>query len=153
MNKTLRNFWIDIILFLLLGMDIALVILTPRKPVDIHPGLGWHIHILINTLLTFGCLVHIALHWRWFQAVLTSKAKGRMKLIMQSIIIVMMLAANLSGHAVLASGVASRLHSLTGTFALLGLFVHAVRHTRWMAMTARRLAGDRRPLSQIHSSE
>ncbi len=151
MNKTLRNFWIDIILFVLLGMDIALVTLSRRSPLGVQPGFGWHAHTILSILLTFGCLVHIALHWRWFQAVLTGKAKGRMKLIMNSLVVLAMLVANISGHAVLASGAASRLHSLTGTFALMGWFVHGVKHARWMAMTARRFTSDQHALQQIHS--
>ncbi len=142
MNKTLRNFWIDIILFLLLGLDIASVSLTPRLPAGIHPGLGWHVHAFISILLTFVCLVHVALHWRWLLAVLSGKAKGRGKLIMNSIVIIAMLIANVSGHEILISSIASRLHNLTGGFALLGLFVHAVRHTRWMAMVAKRFISD-----------
>ena len=148
MNKTLRNFWMDITLFLLLGLDIASVILTQRTPAGMHPGLGWHFNAFISALLTFGCLVHTLLHWRWFLAVLTGKGKGRMKLIMNSLVVFAMLLANLSGHAVLASGTASRLHSLTGTFALLGLFIHGIKHIRWMASTTRLLTRGQPALRQ-----
>lgn len=142
MNKTLRNFWIDIILFLLLGTDTALVIFTRQTPAGAHPGLGWHFHALISILLSLVCVVHTLLHWRWFQAVLTGRAKGRVKLIMQSLVVVIMVLANISGHEVLASHTAGRLHSLTGTLALIGLCVHAVRHSRWMAGVAKRLIVD-----------
>lgn len=151
MKNTLRNFWIDILLFLLLGMDIALVSLARRTPGGAHLGAAWHIHVLVSILMSFVCLVHIILHWRWFQAVLTGKAKGRVKLIMNSLVILAMMIANLSGHALLESGAAGTLHRLTGYFALLGLFVHAVKHTRWMAMTARRLTGEPRPLPRMPS--
>ena len=139
MNRTLRNFWLDVFLFVLLGMDIALVSLTPRTPAEVHPGLGWHLHALISILLTLGCLMHIVMHWQWFQAVLSGKAKGRMKLIMNGIVVIMMLVANLSGHEVLTSSALRGLHNVTGVIALLGMSVHAIRHTGWMAATARRL--------------
>ena len=150
MNKTLRNFWIDILLFLLLSIDIALVSLTPQTPPGAHPGFGWHLHILISLLLTLVCLVHTLLHWRWFLAVLSGKAKGRIKLIMYSMVVIAMLIANLSGHAVLEAGTAGRLHSFTGILALLGLVVHAVRHLPWMAVIAKRLsvAGDQKKAVQ-----
>src|SRR5512136_1520443 len=149
MNKALHNFWIDIILFLLLGMDIALVIFTRREPQGVRPGLAWHAHAALSTLLTLGCLVHILMHWRWFVAVLTGKAKGRMKLIMNSLVILTMVIANVSGHAVLASSAVSMLHSLTGAFAMIGLFVHGIKHTRWIAMTAKRLTDDGHTLQQM----
>lgn len=153
MNRTFRNFWIDIILFVLLGLNIALISLTPRSPTGIHAGLGWHAHALISILLTFVCLVHVILHWRWFLAVLSGKAKGRIKLIMNSLVVVTMLAANLSGHAGLASNAASRMHNAIGTFAMIGLFVHGIKHARWMVMMAKSLTGDRHVLQQMPSSE
>lgn len=139
MNKTLHNFWIDIILFLLLGMDIALVSFTRQTPAGVHPGFGWHVHAAISIFLSLVCVVHMALHWRWFQSVLTGKAKGRMKLIMNSLVVMAMVIANLSGHTMLTAHVASQLHSLTGTFALIGLSIHGIKHMRWMAMTTKRL--------------
>ena len=142
MNRILRNFWLDVALFLLLGMDIALVAFTRRAPADIHPGFGWHVHVVISILLTLVCLLHIVLHWQWFQAVLSGKAKGRMKLIMNSLVVSAMLLAGLSGHEMLASNAAGRLHSLTGYLALIGMSVHAIKHTRWMAVMTKRLIVD-----------
>jgi len=139
MNKTLRNFWLDLSLFLLLGTDIALISLSRRAPAGIHPGFGWHVHVLISILLTLACLIHIILHWRWFQAVLTGKARGKTKLIMISIVTIVMLLADLSGHGAVVSSGASGLHSLTGYTALVGLSVHAIRRAHWMAMVAKRL--------------
>ncbi len=153
MAKTSRNFWIDIILFVLLGLNAALVCFTPRTPAGIHPGWGWHAHAFISILLTSICLIHIVLHWRWFLAVLTGKAKGRVKLIMNSLVVLTMLIANLSGHTIMESGAASTLHNLTGIFAMLGMFVHGVKHAHWMAITAKRLTGDGHALGQMQPSE
>ncbi|MGZ9221992.1 MAG: hypothetical protein ACXW4Q_07770 [Anaerolineales bacterium] len=139
MNKTLRNFWLDIILYLLLGVNIALVNLTPPAAEGVHPALGWHIHAMLGILLTLGCLIHIAWHWQWFQAVLTGKAKGKIKLGMITMVTVMMLLASLSGHDAMTSTAASSFHSFTGSLALVGLFIHGVKHIRWMALTSKRL--------------
>lgn len=139
MNKTLRNFWLDMLLFLLLGLDLALVGLTPRELAGVHPGPGWHVHALVSILLSLGCLLHIALHWPWLKAVLSGKAGGRGKLIMNGMVMIMMLLANLSGHTILESNAANGLHSLTGYLALIGMFVHGLRHAHWMAMMAKRL--------------
>ena len=153
MNKSFHNFWIDILLFLLLGIDIALVSFLRQTPSGYHPGIGWHIHAVISILLSLGCLVHVVLHLRWYQAVLTGKAKGKTKLIMQSLVVIVMLLANLSGHAVLASDTAGRLHSMTGILALLGMFIHGIRHMRWIVLTAKRLTGGQHRLEQASSSD
>jgi hypothetical protein len=143
MNRTLRNFRLDIFLYLLLGMNIALIGLNRRG----HLDFGWHIHGAIGTLLTLGCLIHIALHWRCFQAVLAGKAKGKGKLMMQGLITLMMLLASVSGHE------AGGFHSVTGTLALIGLSVHGIRNSRWMVLMAKRLSGGQRPLEQASSSD
>jgi len=137
MNKTLRNFWLDVALCLLLGLDVAAISVTRPEIAGGHTGL--HAHVIISIFLTLGCLVHTGLHWQWFRAVLTGKAKGKIKLVMISMVAVMMLLAGLSGHAALTSAAASNFHSFTGSMALIGLFIHGVKHTRWMASMAKRL--------------
>jgi hypothetical protein len=139
MNRTLRNFLLDIALYLLLGVNIALVNLTPRATAETHPGVGWHIHALLGILLTVGCLVHVVWHWRWFQAVLTGKAKGKIKLGMITMVTVVMSLACLSGHEAMTSLAGSSFHSFTGSMALIGLLIHGVKHIRWMAMASKRL--------------
>ena len=139
MNKTLRNFWLDITLYLLLGINIALVSLTPQASAGAHPGIGWHIHALLSILLTVACLLHIIWHGPWIYAVLTGKAKGRIKLGMITMVTGMMLLASMSGHEAMTSSAASNVHSFTGSMALIGLFIHGVKHIRWMAMVSKRL--------------
>jgi hypothetical protein len=144
MNKTFRNFWLDAFLFVLLSLNLIAVIVMPPLVEGVHPGVAWHVHAITGILMAFGCLVHIGLHWPWFQAVLTGKAKGRIKLVMNSMVAVTLLLAGLSGDAALGSAAAGSFHSLTGSIALLGLFIHGVKHMRWMASTGKRLTtGDR----------
>jgi len=143
MNKVFRNFWLDVALFALLGVNLAAFggVRSGSSAADLN--LTGHLHIFTGILLLIGCLVHIGLHWRWFQAVLTGKAKGRIKLFMNSMVVVFLLLAGLSGHAAASSMRASRFHSLTGSLALLGLFIHSVKHSRWMANVVKRLIAGR----------
>lgn len=148
MHKTFLNFCLDIFLFLLLGADITLFGLP-----SLHPDSNWHPHAIINFLLTLGCLLHIALHWRWFLATLTGKAKCGMKLIMNSMVAIMLLLAGLTGPAAHFSAAASNFHDFTGIVAMLGMSVHGLKHTGWMAAIARRLMSDQREFEQAPSSD
>ena len=152
MNKTLRNFWLDVALYLLLVVNIALVNLTPPRIAGMHPGLGWHIHAVLGIATTAGCLVHIAWHWQWFRAVLTGKAKGRIKLGMISMVTVMMILAVLSGHEAMTSPATNSFHSFAGSMALIGLFIHSVKHIRWVALTSNRLITQDRQKNVIRSA-
>jgi hypothetical protein len=144
MSKTLRNFWLDIALFTLLGVNIATLtdVRTGVSAADL--SVGSHIHVYSGIILTLGCLIHIGLHWQWFQVVLTGKAKGRIKLFMNSMVTLAMLLAGVSGPLAHASSQASRFHSAVGSIALLGLFIHAVKHLRWMASVTKKLVPGRK---------
>jgi hypothetical protein len=144
MSKTPRSFWLDIALFTLLSMNIATLGKIQPGALMADLSIGGHIHIFSGILLTLACLVHIGLHWRWFQAVLTGKVKGKIKLVMKSMVIILMLLAGVSGPLAHASSQASRFHSAVGSLAILGLFIHAVKHLRWMTAATRKLiAGGR----------
>lgn len=138
MNKVLRDFFLDMGLFLLLGLDIAAVLSMPRGGSGLQATVGWHIHALVGMLLTLGCLIHIGLHARWFPAAARGKARLKIKLGMNSMVAVMLLLAALSGHAALTAASAAGLHRVTGSIALLGLVVHAVKHARWMVLVSKR---------------
>ena len=152
-QKTLRNFWLDMALFLLLGLDIAAINITRLETAGEQHGFGLHAHVIISILLTLGCLMHIVMHWQWFRAVLTGKAKGKIKLSMNSMVTIMLLLAGLSGHEALTSIAASNFHSFTGSMALIGLSIHGIKHIRWIYLTAKRLIGNQHHLQPIHSTE
>lgn len=81
MSKTIRNYCLDVALFLLLGINIASLVLTHNDPsAGISPA-----HIASGALLVLLSLVHICMHWRWFRAVLSGKAKGKIKVMMDSL--------------------------------------------------------------------
>jgi hypothetical protein len=71
---------------------------------------------------------------------------------MNSLVVVTMILANLSGHALLEAGAASRLHSLTGTFALIGMVVHAIKHMGWMATMTKKLIANGNQKKVIQSA-
>jgi hypothetical protein len=139
MNNVLRNFWMDLALFLLLGLSITTLGGVRADAPRADLGLAGYLHVFSGIVLTLGCLVHIGLHWQWFRAVLTGKTKGRIKLVMNSLVAILLLLAGLSGRAALSSTAAAGFHSLTGSIALLGLFIHAVKHVSWMVSTTKRL--------------
>jgi hypothetical protein len=141
---------LDVALFLLLGLDIATISVTRPETTGVHTGL--HVHVIIGILLTIGCLVHIGLHWQWFQAVLTGKAKGKIKLVMNSMVTIMILLAGLSGHEALTSTAASNFHSFTGSMALIGLSIHSIKHMRWMASVTKRLITGNRQENIVQST-
>lgn len=135
MNNTIRNYVLDMALFLLLGINIVSV--TGRHA-ESSSGTS-PTHIIPSLLLTIACLVHIVWHWGWIRAVLTGRIRGKIKLGMNSMVTVMMVLAVFSGVAAQASNAMDRIHNAFGFVALLGLVIHSVKHLRWMFSTSRKL--------------
>jgi hypothetical protein len=152
MNKTLRNFWLDVLLYLLLGFNIAAALAIGPQGESALPGTAVHIHAISGMLLTLGSLVHIGMHWRWIIAVLTGKAKGKVKLIMLGMVTIMLLLAGLSGPGAHVSDSVAHFHSLTGSIALIGLLIHGIKRMLWMAITAKRLITHGRHENVIQSA-
>ena len=134
MNKTIRNYLLDMALFLLLGIDIVSLV---RMHADSSSG-ALAGHIVSSVLLVLGCLIHIAWHWRYILAVLSGKVKGKIKLGMNSMVTVMMVLAGFSGFATQASGAMNNFHGTVGSIALMGFFIHSVKHLRWMFSTSKK---------------
>ena len=142
MNKRIRNYLLDMALFLLLGVNIVSL---ARPRAESLSGTS-PAHIISSILLTLACLVHIVWHWGWFRAVLTGKVKGKIKLSMNSMVTVMILLAGFSGFVAQASSAMDSFHTAVGSVALLGLFIHSVKHLHWMISTTKRLiTGSRQP--------
>jgi len=135
MNKIIRNYLMDIALFLLLGINIASL---AGRQAESSSGASTA-HIVSSVLLTLGCLVHIVWHLGWFRAVLTGKVKGKIKLGMNSMVTVMILLAAITGPVVQTSSAMGEFHKAVGSVALLGLFIHSVKHLYWMIFTTKRL--------------
>jgi hypothetical protein len=136
MNKTIRNYLLDIALFLLLGIDIAALMGMRARSSSVTTT----VHIIASILLAVGCLIHIVWHWMWFRAALAGKARGKIKFGMLSMVTVMVLLAGISGFAAQASAASSGgLHNAVGPVALLGLLIHSIKRLPWMFSTTRRL--------------
>jgi hypothetical protein len=141
MNKTIRNYLLDFALFLLLAIDFA-SLAGMRAETSSGAATG---HIVSSILLTLGCLIHIIWHWSWIQAVLAGRVKGKIKLSMNSMVTAMILLAGFSGFGALATNSMDRFHGAVGSIALLGLFIHSVKHLPWMfAITKKFIIGNSR---------
>ncbi len=142
MNNVRRNFWIDVMLVSTLALT-TISLNGPRPEASQEPlAIKTCVHALSAVLMTAGCLFHIVLHRQWLKGVLTGKTKGRMriKVIMSSAVSVFALLACTSGYVEISSPQISVFHHVTGMFALLGLFVHTIRHLPWMVRQAKRPA-------------
>jgi hypothetical protein len=141
MNKAKRNFWLDIVLFLLLLVNFfSLAGAGQSGDMSLETVYLWdNIHTLSGVLLLLGVALHIAWHRKWFWAVLTGKTKGAPKFIANSLTFGLVLFSGMVGFAAGRSGgSAAELHRLTGMLASLSMFVHAALHWRWMLTCARR---------------
>jgi hypothetical protein len=63
----------------------------------------------------------------------------KVKLGMNSMVTIMLVLAGISGLAAQASGALGRFHGAVGSIALLGLFIHSVKHLSWMFSTSKKL--------------
>jgi hypothetical protein len=139
MNKTIRNYLLDMALFLLLAVDIASLAGRQAEASSV----AMTSHIVSSVLLALGSLVHIIWHFGWIRAVLAGRVKDRIrcriKFGMNSMVTLMIALAASSGFAALVSDPMDRFHGTVGSVALLGLFIHSVKHLRWMFATSRKL--------------
>jgi hypothetical protein len=93
MHKLIRNYLMDMALFLLLGINIVSLVGTREAPSSGAPIA----HTVSSGLLAAACLVHILWHWEWFRAVLKGRIKCKIKLGMNGMVSVMVLLALISG--------------------------------------------------------
>jgi len=143
MNKMTRNFFLDIGLFMLLVVNLS-TLGGNRSGSAFGAELESHLHIISGTLLMLASLVHIALHFPWFRAVVSGKAKGRIKLFMYSMVSIFALLAFISGFSVDTSTAAGRFHEMTGSLFMVGLTIHSIKHARWMVFAGKKIITGRR---------
>ena len=136
MNKMRRYFFLDTGLLLLLVVNLS-TLGGGRAGTSFGAELRNHLHAISGIGLMFASLVHITLHLPWFRAVVTGKAKGRIKLIMYSMVAVFFLLAFLSAPAADVSTAAGRFHEWTGALAVAGMVIHSLKHLRWMVSAGR----------------
>jgi hypothetical protein len=142
MQKMTRNFSLDISLIMLLVVNLF-TLGGGRSGSSFDAELMSHMHVISGTALILVSLVHITLHAPWFRAVVSGKAKGRIKLFMYSMVFIFALLAFLSGHSADSSSVARQFHEITGSLFILGLTVHIIRHARWMVFVGKKIFAGR----------
>jgi hypothetical protein len=139
MNKVMRNYWLDVALFILLAINIATLGQVRGVASAADLSLGGHIHAVSGIAMGIAGLMHITMHWSWIRAVLSGKAKGKMKLFMDVMVTLALILAAVSGQAALHSFVADRFHTITGAIALVGLSLHAIKHMPWIRVMTKKL--------------
>lgn len=149
MNKSIRNFWVDMLLLGLLGG--TLVSFIPEH-------ITWiPIHTLLGLTLAGGAFFHLWIHWDWirvaFQRFASLPQPAQANALIDLILLLaylgcasLGLSARLFGLHLLPLHVLATLgHILLAVVILIFQCLHLARHWKWIAATAQRLFG---PLSR-----
>jgi hypothetical protein len=147
MNKTVRNLWYAIFLYALLGINLVTSINLLLNPDVAFPAPALVLHIISGTLLAAGCLLHVWWHRVCFQTAFRPKGANRTALIMNSIIMILLLIAAISGFTSLDRTTGGGPHDAIGIIALIGLLIHAIRHISWMTRVTKK------PLKKVSQSQ
>ena len=142
MNKMTPNFFLDTGLMMLLVVNLS-TLGGGGSGLTFGAELRSQLHVISGTGLILASLVHITLHIPWFRAVVSGKAKGRIKLFMYSMVFIFALLAFLSGHSADTSNAARRFHEMTGSLFIMGLIIHSIKHTRWMVFAGKKIIAGR----------
>ncbi len=158
MKQTERNFWLDVILFVIslatVCTGVLLWLFIPRQAAAISLGFDRQVwltaHICFGLASLAGNVLHVVWHRLWLKAlrgrrIAALPAKIRSNRVMDRFIWITFLAAN--GFAALdwmmpagenAVSIAGRLHVAFGMAWLFGITVHLVLHGKWITSATRR---------------
>jgi hypothetical protein len=151
MNKKQSKARMNVFLFVLLALTVICLgdmIFTANAP---QPGMGVHFHALCGFIMTGASFFHILHHHKWIMAAMKGKLKGRalIALLMNTMVFVLMILACTSGHEAMEAPGISIFHAVVGSFAILGLFIHSIRHIRRVVKTpTRKITGTCEPVVQ-----
>ncbi len=174
MNKTKKNFWLDVLLFIVFGTIISSsFVLDNHDPNLILWGLTrptWVVvHAVSALAMLAGLAIHLGWHWDWIKAAFKRASRpkptrvrrnrtvdlwlfGLLVLMCLSGLLIWPMAGKLAegnplGNAV-TFGLACHdwkfLHAWSAVIMLIFMIVHLVLHWNWIVLTARR--------SVMHSS-
>jgi len=138
-----RNFILDTGLIILLVVNLS-TLGGGGSGSSFGAELRGHLHMISGVGLMLACLVHILLHIPWFRAVISGKAKGRIKLFMYSMVSSFFLLAFITGVSADTSTAAMRFHATTGLLVVFGLIHHILKHTRWIVFAGKKIIAGRR---------
>lgn len=140
MKTTTRNFWTDLLLLAFYTLTVAPLFTLGANPTAAERGGMQYAHAFSGIVLILTSFVHIWQHRQWIWAAARGKIHGkRVKLLMYCLATVLMVLAFFTGDAGMDLDHVPKSHSIVGYTLLAGLFVHIVKHLRWMTTTARRL--------------
>ena len=148
MNKTKRNFWLDIIL-------LVLFVLTIVSLLGHHTAGGIMVHSITGALMILGLLVHVGWHWHWIKANILRypRNSGRVVRANRRIdmpLLVLFILCGVSGllvwlmdltsatHIILLREGWSHLHHLAGLLMLVLMLLHLGHHLKWLVCMARK---------------
>ena len=144
MKKGTQNVWVDLGLFMLLGVTILAAMIEIFIP--------WFVHVFLGLLLSAGALIHVALHWEWvkhaFERFGTLPAPVRTNFLLNLALFLAYSAAGAMGLIARSFIFMGPLRHFLGFFHVLLVFgvlilqtIHLARHWKWVTMTAKRALG------------
>ncbi len=153
-NKTTSNFWLDVTIFLAFVLSVTTGVLLwwgiPHQPgIDFlgFPRALWvTFHICSGLMSLAGVITHVAWHWDWLEALRGRPINGlseklRLNRIVDRIIWITFIAANVSGALAWAMHLGDdiysvtapdRLHVMLGIALTILLTVHLELHWKWI---------------------
>ena len=141
MKKGTLNVWVDLGLFILLGVTILTAIVEIFIP--------WFVHVFLGLLLSAGALFHVSLHWAWikhaFERLDTLPAQVRTNFLLNLALFMAYSMAGLMGLIARSFIFMGPLRHFLGFFHVLLVFgvltlqtIHLARHWKWVSITLKR---------------
>jgi hypothetical protein len=122
----------SILLFVLFAITLMCLVGMIGETGALHPGAGVHFHAFAGFAMTVATFFHMRHHRQWFRAAIMDKRKGRalMRLTMNTLVFILLIAACLSGPNAMVTRGISPFHAVVGSGAALGLFIHCGKRIR-----------------------
>jgi len=156
MNKTKKNFWLDVIL-------LALFMVTILSLAGHHSAIGIMVHSVAGALMILGSVMHLVWHWDWIKANILHYPKDIGKACRayrraDLPLLILFALCGLSGlmlclldllslpYLTLFREGWSHLHALSGLFMFVLMLLHVGQHWKWLVCMARKCFAPGKPM-------